>query len=231
LQDAEPDAKPADAALDANTVDAGHDASVADAAPLDATSDTGSSPLAACTSSGQTGCVQCQYNNGGSSTLPNSDQVCTPTEAALVAHDIASGLATAPGPDPNGSCYQCAALSGCLDDSEFADTDHECEDLTSAGDPAACEATLACVLATSCGETALSTCYCGTAPVSGSCASVGSSNAANGACMNAEAAGLGLATDDGLDILKNFTSTTLPSGVANNIFQCATSNGCTACLQ
>jgi hypothetical protein len=230
-QDAAPDGKPTDAAPEASPVDAAHDATVADAATPDATSDTGPSPLAPCTSSGQTGCVQCQYNNGAGSSLPNADQVCTPTEAALVEHDIASALATAPGPDPNGSCYQCAALSGCLDDSQFADTGHECEDLTGAGDPAACQATLACILASSCGATALSTCYCGTAPVSGSCAAVGSSNAANGACVNAEAAGLGFAANDGLDILKNFTSTTLPAGVANNIFQCATSNGCTACLQ
>ncbi len=76
----------------------------------------------------------------------------------------------------------------------------------------------------------MSSCYCGTAPVSGTCANVGSTNAANGACDSQEATGLGLAENDGLDILKNFTSTTLASGVANNIFQAAISNNCGQCL-
>ena len=65
---------------------------------------------------------------------------------------------------------------------------------------------------------------------SGSCANVGATNAANGACDSQEATGLGLASNDGLDILKNFTSTTLSSGVANNIFQSAMSNNCGQCL-
>jgi hypothetical protein len=192
----------------------------------------GQGTLVPCTTAGQTGCVQCQFNNGADGTLPNASSLCTPTEAALVTHDIAAGTASVAGPDPDGSCYQCAALSGCLDDSEFNDQGHECEDISASGGAAACEATLACILQSSCGSTGtLSACFCGTAPVSGTCASVGANNGANGACKSAEASGLGFAPTDGLDILKNFTSTTLPAGVANNIFQCASSNGCTACLQ
>jgi hypothetical protein len=222
-----PDATIADSGADAGTADAGFDAGPV----LDSGTDAAGGALAPCTRAGQSNCVQCQYNNGASGTFPNADQVCTPTEAALVQHDIASGLATTAGADPNGSCYQCAALSGCLDDSEFADKGHECEDLAGSTSQAQCEATLTCILGSSCGSAALSACYCGTAPVSGSCAAVGSSNAASGACVAAEATGLGFTSNDGLDILKNFTSTTLPAGVANNIFQCATSNDCTTCLQ
>ncbi len=202
---------------------------------IDATSGTpdGGGSLAACVSAGQTGCVECQYNNGAAGTLPNTSSLCTPTEAALVRHDIARGNAPSAGPAPDGSCYACAALSGCLDDSEFNDQGHECEDISGGSGAADCEATIACILQTSCGSTsgALSGCYCGSAPVSGSCAGIGASNAANGACKASEASGLGFSASDGLDILKNFTSTTLPAGVANNIFQCASSNGCTACLQ
>jgi hypothetical protein len=225
------DATVPDSGLDAGAhdaaVDSGHDAGSSGGADAAADAPSG---LVACTSAGQVGCVQCQLNDGAGGSLPNKTMLCTPTEAALVAHDVAAGLATAAGPDPDGSCYQCAALSGCLDDSEFNDQGHECEDLSGSG-PSECAATLACVLGSACGATTVSTCYCGTAPVSGSCAAVGGSNAANGACKTVEAAGLGFSADDGLDVLKSFTSTTLPSGVANNIFQCAASNGCTACLQ
>ena len=173
----------------------------------------------------------CQFNDGTSGSLPNTTKTCTPTEAALASrHDIATGHATAPGADPDGSCYACAAEAGCLDDSSFNDTSHECEDLSGAN-ATACEATLACVLGSSCAASGeVSTRHCGAAPVSGSSRAVGATNAASGACVTTEAAGLGLATNDGLDVLKSFTSTTLPSGVRNNVFQCAVSNGCDACL-
>jgi len=236
-----------DATTEAGSQDAGgEDSGSGDATvPTDSGSDTGTTTdgasggdsggdagggLVPCTTKGQTGCVKCQANDGEQGTSPNADQVCTPTEAALVAHDIASGLATAPGPDPDGSCYACAALAGCLDDSQFGDTGHECEDVAGAPGAGECEATIACILQSSCAADSVSTCYCGSAPVSGTCAAVGSSNAANGACKAVEATGLGLAATDGLDVLKSFTSTTLPAGVANNIFQCAQSNSCTACL-
>jgi hypothetical protein len=182
--------------------------------------------LQPCTTAGQTGCVQCQGSTGG---------VCTPTEAALVQQDITKGLATAAGADPAAGCYTCLFNAGGLDDVTFHDVDHECGDLATASQ-ASCTSTLACILANSCAwggtvaGSAVSSCYCGTAPISGTCANVGTTNAANGACDNQEATGLGFAENDGLDILKNFTSTTLSSGVANNIFQTAISNNCGQCL-
>jgi hypothetical protein len=185
------------------------------------------SALVPCTAAGQANCVQCQGSTGG---------VCTPTEAALVQQDITKGLATAAGADPAGGCYTCLYNAGGLDDVTFKDTGHECGDLSSSANQTACTTTLSCILASSCAwggsvsGSAVSTCYCGTAPVSGSCANVGSTNAANGSCDSQEAAGLGFASNDGLDILKNFTSTTLASGVANNIFQTAISNNCGQCL-
>ncbi len=215
-----------DAAGDAGT-DAGGDGEATDSGPGSA--DAGG-PLVPCTVTGQTGCVQCQFNDGEDGTLPNTEELCTPTEAVLVSHDIAAKLAVAPGPDPDGSCYACAAENGCLDDSEFADKGFECEDIAGAAGVSACGATVACILQSSCASTELSACYCGTAPVSGACAAVGGSNGANGVCKATEAAGLGYAANDGLDVLKSFNATTLPSGVANNIFQCATSNNCAACL-
>jgi hypothetical protein len=174
--------------------------------------------------------VQC----GGNTTGANAG-VCSPTEAAFVQHDINEGLATVAGADPAGGCYTCLFNAGALDDTKFGDTGHECGDLPSASQ-AACTTTLSCVLANSCAwggsvsASAVSSCYCGTAPVSGTCANVGTTNAANGACDNQEATGLGFAENDGLDILKNFTSTTLSSGIANNIFQGAISNNCGQCL-
>lgn len=218
----------ADAGSDGSSpIDAGTDASKS--SPVDSGSDA-SAALVPCTVAGQTGCVQCQYNDGTGGSLPNADKVCTPTEALLVAHDIATGLAVAPGSAPESGCYACATEDQCLDDSEFGDTGHECGDLSGSANAAACQATIACILQTSCGTTDVTDCYCGSAPQSGSCASVGSSNAANGACKATEAAGLGFATNDGLDVLKNLSSTTLPSGVANLVFECAISNSCEACL-
>ena len=183
--------------------------------------------LAPCTTAGQTNCVACQGSTGG---------LCTATEAALVQHDITKGLATAAGNDPATGCYSCLFNAGGLDDVTFGDTGHECGDLASASQ-AACATTLSCILSTSCAYSGtydggagtannVSDCYCGTAPTSGTCTSGG----ANGPCDAQEAAGLGFAESDGLDILKNFTATTLSSGVANNILQAAISNSCTQCL-
>jgi len=195
---------------------------------VDSGSDTGTTAaLAPCTVAGQTNCVQCQGN---------STNLCTPTEAALVQLDIKKGLATAAGPDPTAGCYTCLFNAGGIDDTVFNDVGHECADVSGAANQTACTSTLSCILSSSCAwggsvtASAVSSCYCGTAPVSGTCANVGSTNAANGACDAQEATGLGFAANDGLDILKNFTSTTLASGVANNIIQTAISNGCGQCL-
>jgi hypothetical protein len=198
---------------DAGPIDSGSDASTPDAAP---TPDAG--PLTPCTTAGQTNCVQCDNSVGN---------LCSPTEAAIVNNDIAKGYVTGPGPEPASACYECLAQAGLLDDTS-GDTGNECEDSTN---EAQCLATVSCVLGTSCASTALNVCYCGTAPVSGSCNAVGAANAANGVCATQIAAGLSFDPTDGHDILANLISKKLPSGIADKIFQNAISNGCTTCLQ
>jgi hypothetical protein len=94
-----------------------------------------------------------------------------------------------------------------------------------------CLATLACILTTSCAASAagVSNCYCGPAAVGSACASAGPN--VNGACVTSEVNGLGFPVSDNTDILKNYTDVTRPSGVANQMMACASSNGCSACLQ
>ncbi len=178
--------------------------------------------LAPCTTAGQTGCVQC---NG------NSNNLCSPTEAAFVAHDIAKGKATVAGPDPSGSCYAGLLGGGCIDDTQFSDTGHECEDAITTGTTAQCESVISCVLGSSCASSAVSGCYCGTAGVSTACQGNPAPGPINGACDAQIAAGLGFALTDGTDNTKNLTDTTRAAGRAAQIFQCAQSNGCAACLQ
>jgi hypothetical protein len=199
----------------------------------------GTFTLLPCTTAGQTNCVQCQGN---------TSNVCTPTEAAIVAADIAADNVTAAGPD-NGanSCYACLVASSCIDDSS-GDINKECEDTTgsaaytSSTTVAECEAVLQCILNSAgsppvatneCAENGVSGCYCGTDPAS-SCGS-GSASApvtagVNGACATQIATGLGFPLGDGADILKNFSVKTLAAGRANAILGCATSNGCSSCL-
>jgi hypothetical protein len=210
-----------------STTDAGQDSSSG--------SDSGGA-LAACTTATQTSCVQCQGSAGG---------VCTPTEALLVQYDITKGYATAAGADSANGCYTCLLDKQGLDDILHAgDTGAECGDVaaegtfTAQGAAAACLTTLSCILTTSCATAALylgdagkndavSDCYCGTSPTSGACTTGG----ANGPCDGQEAAGLGFAESNGLAILENFTTETLPSGQANFLIQYALSNGCSMCLQ
>jgi hypothetical protein len=177
--------------------------------------------IAACTTSGQTGCVQCQGSAGGA---------CTPTEAAFVNYDIAKGFATVAGPDPAAGCYTCLVSKLGLDaTTNPLSGSLECGDLTGTGDTgsADCLATLNCIIGSSpsCASVATNACYCGTQPVSGACSTAGG----NGVCAAQEAAGLGLPVTSGQAILEAYGSTTLSSGVANNIFQTALSNGCTQC--
>jgi hypothetical protein len=179
------------------------------------------SNLAPCTT-GTAGCVQCQGN---------SSNLCSPTEAAFVAHDIAKGKATAPGPDPSGSCYACLLGGGCIDDTQFADTGHECGDAITTGTSAQCESVISCILGSSCSSSAVSTCFCGTAGVSTACQGNPAPGPINGACDTQIAAGLGFPVTDGTDNTKNLTDTTRAAGRADQIFQCAQSNACAACLQ
>jgi hypothetical protein len=176
-------------------------------------------PILPCTTAGQAGCVQCQGNASG---------VCSPTEASLVAKDVATGKATAAGPDPAGSCYTCLLNGGCLDDTTFGDTGHECGDLPAALQ-ANCASTLSCILSTKCAAASVSICYCGTAGVATACQGNPAPGPINGACDMQISTGLGFPLTDGTDNTKHLTDTTLAAGMADQIFQCALSNACSAC--
>ncbi len=176
-------------------------------------------PPPPCTAPGQTGCVPCSGNAAG---------VCSATEALIVQHDITAGnAATTP-------CYACLLGAGCIDDTVFGDKGNECDDLAgtfgagpSAGtaSSALCIDTVGCVLGTSCASSGVAGCFCGS--FSGSdCLTAPTPN---GACYAQEIDGLGLSSNQA--VLEGFTNTTLPSGMANQLFQCALSNQCAACLQ
>jgi hypothetical protein len=210
------DAGPVDSGAAADTgsdttADSGVDAGSPDAAPPP--------PPVPCTAAGQTGCVACSGNTDG---------VCSPSEALFVQQDINAGsAATTP-------CYSCLLNAGCIDDSVFGDQGNECGDLAgtfNAGaqagtaSSALCLDTLACVLSTGCASSAASTCFCGSSEGS-ACLSV---PMPDGACYTQEVNGLGLSANEA--ILESFTNVTLPSGVANQLAQCALSNQCNSCLQ
>jgi hypothetical protein len=131
------------------------------------------------------------------------------------------------------ACYPCLWNNGCLDDTVFGDSGHECGDLAGtlggSSDTSLCLATVSCILANACVNSAgVSTCYCGVANEGSACAAAG--GAVNGACLTQEVNGLGFVASDNTDILKQFTNTTLPAGLGNQIFQCAVSNTCSTCL-
>jgi hypothetical protein len=206
--------------------------------------------LVPCTASHPTHCVQCGGNlTGAPGTDGGNGGLCTPTEAQFVAFDIASGRATAPGPDPGfpppppdagpapATCYACLLQSGCIDDTVFGDYGFECEDDDAGAGTievgytaAACESVIHCTLGSSC-TGAGAGCYCGTAPVATTCQGNPAPGPINGACAAIIAAGLGYLVTDGTDITANYTNTTTATGRANQIFRCAQSYGCTACLQ
>ena len=208
-------------------------------APPDAGADAALTGLQPCTAAGQTDCVACEGNAVGAE---NSGGICTPTEAVLVQFDIQQGLANDAGASPGSSCYSCLYNSGCIDDTQYPDTGHECEDLpagsftsgsgTTASLDALCLATLRCVLGTDCAATngGLDNCYCGPAGGSPSqCPANGP--ATNGACKGPETDGFIAMPNDATNTLKNFADTTEPSGMANQIIICAQASSCTQCLQ
>ena len=178
----------------------------------------------------------------------NASGICTPTEAVLVQIDINKGTITTPGNSESGSagCYESLWNAGIIDDTVFGDTGKECGDhagnFTGADGGAAtdtfanlCVATLTCEILGAGAGCALTNggvdnCYCGSGGGSPSlCSSAGS--ATNGLCKTAETNGLKFDPNDSLDILKNFTDTSEPSGVANNIIAGAAGNSFTQCLQ
>jgi hypothetical protein len=179
-----------------------------------------------CTAAGQTGCVQCQGNANG---------ICTATEAAFVAYDVAKGVATQAGPDPTAGCYTCLLNGSCLDDTVFGDANRECDDFgaaTFAGSLSAtlCQNVVSCVLSTDCDRVDARVCYCGTSPINTTCQGDPAPGPINGACATQIATGLGWPLTDGTDIYKSSTDDTKPTGRAFDIFQCAHANGCAACF-
>jgi hypothetical protein len=217
--------------VDSGTViDTGVDTGVDSGTATDASDGGGAVLLAACTTS-TAACVQCQGNASG---------LCSPTEAVIVNFDIAQNVAVAPGPAPAASCYNCLLQAGCIDDTIFPDSGHECGDLTgsfTAGDgntgtaSSLCLATVQCVIGSACAETngGLDNCYCGAGGGSPS-ACPGNGAATNGVCKTQETNGFLAAPTDATNTLKNFTDTTEPSGLANQIFICAQASSCTQCL-
>jgi hypothetical protein len=184
-----------------------------------------------CTAAGQTACVGCAGNATG---------VCTPTEAAFVAHDIAALRATTTSGFAPGACYTCLVDSGCIDDTSFGDANLECGDLSGtidagagAGTPAAtlCMDTLSCVLATSCAASSDLHCFCGAAKEDAACQGDPAPGPIDGACAAPIADGLGMPSSDGTDVTRNMTNAALPAGRAMSMFACARMSGCTACLQ
>lgn len=199
-------------------------------------------PPVPCTTSGQVNCVACQGNASG---------LCSPTEASLVSFDIDNQSITVPAgtttPDVAAGCYTCLVGADIIDDTVSSDTGHECGDIAGsftgdgggagANNAGLCLKTLNCILDTGCGAVIgdsgtttlnLDNCYCGAGGGSPSaCASAGS--ATNGACKTDETNGLYPNPNDSTDILKDYTDTTEPSGVANQIFHAAVS-ACPQCF-
>ena len=220
-------------ASDASPLDSGDGSPPSDGAAPDAATDSGASEAGAsdaatnadadaglvpCTVAGQTDCFPCSGNANG---------LCTATEALFVAHDIAHGRTD---PKDTTGCYACLVQNGCLDDTQFGDKQHECGDLSgnfgSAGPAASlCLTTLQCVLSTSCSSTDVSLCFCGADNPGNACQTAAHPD---GACRAQEVAGLGVT--DNPTVLKDYTDTTRPSGMANQIFACAEVNTCAACL-
>jgi hypothetical protein len=185
------------------------------------------STLVPCTGPNQFCCTPCAGSANGN---------CTPTEALLVAHDIANGKVTPDAGEAPGDCYSCLVNAGCLDDVTFGDTNHECGDFAAAvfpngpaagsADSTLCLDTLSCILRTSCAASGSgSSCYCGSQPTN-TCA-MDAFGAVDGPCKLQELEGLSPIIPQ---ILATFTDPSTPSGRANNLVACATSNACTSCL-
>jgi hypothetical protein len=234
--------------------DSGADTGTGTGTP-DASPDTGTTATngTACTqfvggvladSTGNTHCIQCPAS-------PTGDGLCTAMEAQLVGFDIAKGNITAANQlkafvsaSNQGSCYSCLNTKSCLDDNS-GDSVQECGDAPDLSGNAAgsgvtqCLATLSCILSTDCqGAGGLSgsdtvsqenpaLCYCGGDNPGSLCTTAGA--AVDGKCVDTEVAGFGFAKSDNADILNDYGSNSLPSGLANQIFICGFAQGCSIC--
>jgi hypothetical protein len=189
--------------------------------------------LGPCTSKNPIHCVQCQGNISGDG--GNEAGLCTPTEANFVQHDIDLQIATDAGPDPNGGCYSCLFSESCIDDTEYGDNGHECEDgtfvIVGNTTVADCETAIQCILGSSCATGGVAGCYCGDAGLETTCQGNPAVGPINGACAQQIATGLGFQLTDGTDVTNNFTSLGLAAGRAIQLFVCAAVDNCTACFQ
>jgi hypothetical protein len=174
----------------------------------------------------------------------NTSTVCTGTEAFIVNRDIAKGNVSGNLPSA-GSCYECLTAHGCINDDTNGDTGHECEDLSGPvggssvkTKPQACLDTMGCIYGAAANMVPASTttcvqqpgkgvqqCFCGNAFPDDATCSMGTVAQANGTCEAIELDGLGFNTSTpNSTILGAFTTTTLGSGQANHVMQCAGSN-------
>jgi hypothetical protein len=192
-------------------------------------------------------CVSCSGSPGG---------VCTETEAHFVSIDIAQDAATAPGPDPDGGCYAALVKNNCLDHG-INYTLLECDDLPNAdlfgataflnasGDTvpavATCLSVLNCITGPAGDGCSLSPqgptdCLCGLAeePVS-TCSALPSVSSLVGNCVSQMLSGFGPpeVTDPASPnaILSDFDDTSVPSGMANSIAQCASNHSLASMAQ
>jgi hypothetical protein len=179
------------------------------------------------------------FDDGG---MDGGNGVCTATEAAFVTLDLENDNF-----GPDAGCYYCLWQAGCLDDGFYQDTDHECADLD--GVPAivdaggqffngqgvyvaavsTCLQTLQCIIDSRCSDASNDAldCYCGAGMTSTAC-----DNTTNptGVCLTPELNGFKYNNLNPTQLLLNFTDTSEPSGMANQIFTCAAVNNCTACF-
>jgi hypothetical protein len=110
---------------------------------------------------------------------------------------------------------------------------HECEDLTGnatggaqagTSNESLCLSAIDCVLGTSCAETDVAACYCGTFAGS-ACATA--TVPGNGACAQAEVDGSNhLITDPASVVSPTLANKGLAAGMADAIFACSFNNNC-----
>lgn len=163
------------------------------------------------------------------SSIPSAERTkCTRTEEILYEKD------------PTGECLRCAFKRVCLDDKK--DHASECGDPIGSSGPegeALCLATLACELGVdpamrpAPAQGLVSNAYCGDTPTM-QCIQGG----AKGACMKQIAAGLPSdwsTKNGGLDVLRNISNDSYPSGRAGGLVACIiprgpSSGGCATCF-
>jgi hypothetical protein len=184
----------------------------------------------------------------------------TQTELRFLNKDVENIVAGTDTNDPvvGYQCTNCMMLNDCLDSPADNKTTKECGDLTGAGTLAngtattqtqLCLDTLACTLGqspdvanspvapttpgqaftgTTCATGAIpQVCFCGSTPQS----QCGNLAQGTGACEAVEAEGLEIADTNAPAVLKAYGTLTLGSGLANQMYSCAGTNGCTTCLQ